>query len=266
MASESDKRLETVSRGISTQFWERIVFPKITRPIVVLDEFLNSNTHLFTLIGVFAALTIYFETAAKDISGINYLDNVLFTGFSLVTLLSLIVFLKVIIEIHSSNRGWKSLQNIGLYLFLFFYSQIAIQFAGILLQFETILNVYIFIIVFLTAEAVGAIIGLLTILIPALIGDKIPRFKKPIITILFTAIFYLSVPFLSSMEGQQPYAPDMSTLISVSDISLLFTFFARSFYALILALGALIVYALSAWWVLLYCWKWMKAIYHNYVV
>lgn len=263
MVSESDDRLATVSEGIISPVWEYKVVPKVTSPIEVLDEFLESNTHLFTLIGVFAALTIYFETTTQDIAGLNYLNNVIFTGFSLVTLLSLIVFTNVFINIHNSGRGWKSSGNFGLYLFLFFYSQISIQFAGILLQFETILNAYMFIIVFLTAETLGLLAGSLVFIIPSLIANLLPQFKKIIFTGLFSLILYLSYPVIVSLEHQQIDAPDMSRLASFSEFVQIFIPLLASFYVLMLAGCALVVYCLSAFWVLQYSWRQMKAIYHS---
>lgn len=263
MSPESDERLETVSQGLITPTWEFKLFPKITSPVVVLDGFLESNTHLFTLIGVFSALTIYFETTIQSVDGFDYLNNVIFTGFSLVTLLSLIVFSKAIIEIYKSERGWRSFGNVGLYLFLFFYSQIAVQFAGILLQFETILNTYIFIITLLTAETVGVFAGMLTILIPSLIANLISYYEKIVFTSLFTLILYFSFPVVLNLENHQLDVPDMSTLAPFSELVEIFISLVISFYVLILAGSTLIVYLLSAYWVLQFSWGQVKRMFSS---
>ena len=123
-----------------------------------LDDFLFETRHLFTLIGVFGALSIYIRQADLPATGpdkIPYTNIVSFFGFGLVLLLLIIVFVKLTSRIFSSEPSDLILhpKNIPYLVFLLFLMPIVATLVQYLSTFPTSAALFWYSVVYLLAPA-----------------------------------------------------------------------------------------------------------------
>lgn len=103
-----------------------------------LDSYLKDNQHLFTLIGIFAALSVYLSNLPLGESQ-KYvpISSVAATGgFGLVILLSVVAMWNLGREVYESERRILSVKNLGLFVFAFLYFILFIAIFRAFFQFE----------------------------------------------------------------------------------------------------------------------------------
>lgn len=90
-----------------------------------IDEFLDTNTHLFVLISVFTAAGIYLQDLPfpeTDPSTVSYENIVLFSSFGIVLFLLIMTTLKAYIRVDRSDYQWFRIQN---YPYIIFFILLA---------------------------------------------------------------------------------------------------------------------------------------------
>ena len=101
--------------------------------IRVLDEFIRENTHLFGVIGVFAAATLYLSLELSQVDSIpaenSISESILIVGLTIILLLSLALLIKSFTKL--TDIGNSMLEPIRLPLFMF-----SILFATFILTFS----------------------------------------------------------------------------------------------------------------------------------
>lgn len=103
----------------------------ITRSIERIDGFFEENRHLFTLIGVFGAITIYLTEAGlpETQDGVIPYENFVFAGgFGIVLILGGLILLKLANEIWTPGERISKIDNLPFICFglLFFFLMIPV--------------------------------------------------------------------------------------------------------------------------------------------
>ncbi|MFB6216550.1 MAG: hypothetical protein ABEJ03_03175 [Candidatus Nanohaloarchaea archaeon] len=186
-----------------------LLIPWLYQPIDCLDSFIWENRHLFTLIGVFGAISVYLGTVEKQLeSSIPTLrDIAIVTGLSLVTILSVLVLIKLWIEFRNSSI-WE---GSGLMLFAAFFVPLIMGITSLLTVFPQIWAGYFFMAIYCLGFATGGLstLGMVSIgnKIDEFLGMEIPIFRG--ICILAVALFititvadtnYLTPPIWSQLQ------------------------------------------------------------------
>ena len=88
------------------------------RPLDRLNQYLKNHHHLFTLIGVFAALAGYIRAVANSTDAPSQTVTVsLFATFALVIFLVIVAYTRMAIKIKKSDFRARDWENIGLVIF-----------------------------------------------------------------------------------------------------------------------------------------------------
>lgn len=97
---------ELINRGLETWILEEYVYKTLYSPVQKLDEFLKENRHVFTLIGVFGAISVYLKTVGNE-SSTNlrgFGDFALVAGLTIVVILSLLVLINLLLAVRNANK------------------------------------------------------------------------------------------------------------------------------------------------------------------
>ncbi|MCY4732473.1 hypothetical protein KY092_18180 [Natronomonas gomsonensis] len=155
---------ELIDRTLFQLFLEEWIYPFLYSPVEELSDFLNSNSTIFTLIGVFGATSIYARQAASDVINSDLAQNIVVVmGFSLVIILSIVILVDLLRRINH-NGTWYSFPNVGLVAFGAFYVPLIGVLTAVVVQFPTIWMPYIIMIAYLSG-----------IMLPALVWQPIIR-------------------------------------------------------------------------------------------
>lgn len=118
---------------------KEIVPHLLSKPFLKLDEFLKDNARLFTIIGVFGALSIYLKTAVDKLDYTQKMgDFVIVIGFTIVIILSLVMLFKIAKASSESEGSFISWENTGLFVFGFFFIFLMISLVSISSSFPDI--------------------------------------------------------------------------------------------------------------------------------
>jgi hypothetical protein len=105
-----------------------------------LDEFLKQNQHLFTIFGIFGALSLYMNTLSIQYSGILALQSALFASF----VIFIIVSILIVAELFSNNQEKRQVldflilneNNVNRLIFLVPFGIVVLSVFGFLLTFS----------------------------------------------------------------------------------------------------------------------------------
>lgn len=213
------------------------LFNKINVLFKELNDYLESNRHLFTLIGVFAAIGLYIQDPRIDGILSTTRDWVQFLSFSIVFLLYIVGAWDLLTRILESEKSWLSYENFGLVLFGVLFT---LLFSGILSVIFTFDKVVSGVLTFLMFS-VGTVASIVTL---SLIADilKILDIKRTSVTVAtLTALLLI----LLSIEGYTTIAADY-TVQSSSGMGPVY--YLESFYVGYMSfLVVLILFILTLW-------------------
>lgn len=109
-----------------------LVTYKFSRPFLKLDDFCNENRHLFTVLGVFGALSIYLNTIIDKTDYTQEANSLAIgAGFGIVSILSLVVIVKIAMKASETEGAFFSFENAGLLLFGFFFFFLTLLLVGL---------------------------------------------------------------------------------------------------------------------------------------
>lgn len=190
---------------------DEVIFPKLYLPIQRLDEFLESNRHLLTLIGVFGAVSVYLGSAGENVSGFSgspeFVNNfATFASLGLLTLLSLMVLIKVIVEIYRTGL-WE---GFGLLVFAAFFGPLILVITGLLTTFPRLWAIYFLMASWVIGMAVGGAIAI----VPVATGGKLDEWitgGRPIISFIGNIFILWALSSLILSLGDPTY-PSTETI------------------------------------------------------
>jgi len=117
-----------------------------------LEDFLLENSTLFTLVGVFGAISIYAGRTA--VSSSNYTSELqnfaVVAGFSIVLLLATVIIINALRRVNSAE-SWLSYENWGIWSFLAFFIPLIFVIVGLVSQFPTIWGIYAYLLSYVSA-------------------------------------------------------------------------------------------------------------------
>lgn len=201
--------LELVERTIGELFWEETIKPFLISPIENLYDYFDRNSFLFTLLGVFGAISLYANEVVKDGEEVGSLigDIAVVTGFSLVIILSCLAVFDAFRRIEYPLLNFC---NWGIYLFLSFFIPLTFVIIGLVSQFPTIWAAYSYIVVWFIS--VG--LSMSVVLVVIWTGSRIDQYKDTdvrytgIMALIFTIfsfyVFHISEDFTfadTTIEG-----------------------------------------------------------------
>ncbi|QIO23711.1 hypothetical protein [Haloarcula sp. JP-L23] len=186
-------KTEIFGKSIFELLKQRVILPGLYSPIEQLDNFLWENRHLFTLIGIFGAISVYLSTVEAQISeSLEIFSNfAVVAGLSLVTILSLVILVKLYICLGDNSR-WE---NIGLFIFAAFFVPLIIVITGLLTTFPQIWAIYYFMVIYVFGLAGGFAI----FIVPFFIGTKIDEHlntKPPVFSLIATFSLLITISAL----------------------------------------------------------------------
>ncbi|MFC6727601.1 hypothetical protein ACFQDG_02980 [Natronoarchaeum mannanilyticum] len=226
--------LRTAKKSLLSQYLHLYLIPTIIGSISDLDEFLEENVHLFTLTGVFGGITVYLDTATQKAGYTDVLNYAIFSGFALIILISIVIFIKLVRII-----GWRlstvvKLENLFLIGFGVFYLQIVALIFGLLSQFDNILFTYAILVLVLVGEVIGIFSSFFSIKAVNKIASHFGRFSTPLKFIGYSIVFMLGIAAAAVLLEFQPMpGEDVSrTLIDWAAMSL---YYSLSFFLLVYA-------------------------------
>lgn len=183
------------------------VYPKLSKPVKRLDDFLEENRHLFTLISVFGAVSIYLRTVDEELDKTAKLvgEFALVTGFAIVILLSLVVTTKLLWKMREAKRGIRSFENTALILFTVPFAILMLVIGGMISNFPTVWAFYGFLLVYF-----GALFSSLLMLISfqkvvSLLNERLRVHETIIGAIsfsLFSLVLLLSIGTIGVVEPE----------------------------------------------------------------
>ena len=242
--------LSTVEKHLVHQYLKFQIFPIFSKPVYTLDEYLNENTHLFTLVGVFAAFTIYLQTIGQRLDNPEFINYGLVVGFLLVIFLSIIILAKMIPYFYRTSSIATSTETWGLLVFAVFYVQIIALTVGVVSQFGQILSLYIIVFMLFTGEmlTLGILFGFLGI-----IGNIANRYDRVGFLIIAVTVFSMLIfgGFLASNVPEVPQVTEIEGLITLTQAFSFGYYIVLVVYILITAMLSLGVIVLSPVWL----WK-----------
>ncbi|MFB6255610.1 MAG: hypothetical protein ABEH58_02605 [Haloplanus sp.] len=206
-ASESKDRL--VQRSLEKFVYAELILPTLYSPFEQLDNFLWETRHLFTLIGVFGAVTIYLRDLGQQAGAQLQIPvgPIAISGFSIVLLLSVLVLAKLV----KRTRDLEGrVSQVGLWLFGITFFPLVLIVMEAIMQFPEIWgNIFTF---FAFVGGIFLPFGLLLILVSAsnYFGERIGRNGS----IFFVSSLVIIVIVVSYLAGKYP-----SVFQSVSDVA-----------------------------------------------
>lgn len=170
-----------LKKSYLTVLKQEVLYPWLYSPIQLIDNFVDENRHLFTLIGVFGAVTVYLRTVDDEIGATSeWLGNfAVVSGLGLVILLSVILIVKLLLRVYGSGL-WESM---GLLVFAVFFVSLIAVISGVITAFPEALGVYYFLFVYGVGLALGVIIPMLLVR-AANYGESQVETDLPVVTLL----------------------------------------------------------------------------------
>lgn len=178
---------------------QKMILPALYKPLDKLDTFFQENRHLFTLIGVFGAVSIYLRTVDEELEETAKLagEFALVTGFAIVLLLSFLVIVKLTIFMRGTEAGIISFGNIALGLFGIFFTFLMLIVGGLISTLSTVWAFYGFLFVY-SGSIVSVFISAISLSkVEDYISSKVGIHE----TILGAIIFSLLTLFLLTAIG-----------------------------------------------------------------
>lgn len=251
--------LSTAENSLVYQYLLFQILPLFSEPIYILDEFLDENTHLFTLVGVFAALTIYLQTIGQRLNNPEFINYGLVVGFLIVIFLSLIIVAKMLPYFHRTSSISRSTETWGLLIFAIFYIQVIALTIGVVSQFGQILSLYIIVFVIFTGEIITLVVlfGFLR-----LVGNIANRFDRMGFFIIGATVFLMLIfgGFLLYNIPEIPQITEIEGLITLTQASAFGYYIMLVVYVLITVMLGLGVIILTPVWL----WK-QRDLFFNYL-
>lgn len=228
--------LELVEKSFFGLIRDEIVYPTLYRPFGRLDSFLWDNRHLFTLIGVFGAVAVYLRTVGAELSEPlgDLGDFAVFSGLALVALLSLIVVIKLWIEVRRVGI-WEGL---FLYIFASLFLPLMGVITGIISVFSEVLAAYSLITIYVLAMGTGVTLAIGVGWVAAKAED-IWSVDVPIIqTVVYLAstLVFSSVLTFTRLSNQTDFDTETLDVMTISDWIYLYLAFSLAVCSMLLIL------------------------------
>lgn len=189
---------------------DEILLPGLYKPVACLNSFIFENKHLFTLIGVFGAVSAYLRPVNNGVKSPSILSDIaVVAGLALVTILSLIVVVNLLIELRRVGK-WE---GAGLLFFAAFFTPLIIVITGLLTTFPQVWAIYYF----MTTYGLGLLTASLAMMTALILGKAIddfldnssPVFKGISVLLLAFVISYLIID--SNRASSQLWSQSLAT-------------------------------------------------------
>lgn len=214
-----------------------VLFNKADESFKELNDYLENNRHLFTLIGVFAAIGLYIQDPRIDGVLSTTRNWVQFLSFSIVFLLYIVGAWDLLTRILGSEKGWLSYENLGLVLFGGLFTLLFSGILSVIFTFDTVVSGILIFLMF----SVGTVASVGTL---SLIGDLLKALdvERTSVTV---AILTVILVIILGIEGYTTIAADYTVQPS-SGMGPVYYF--ESFYVgYISFLATLILFVLTFW-------------------
>lgn len=193
---EADTKI--VERGFFEIIRDEIIFPVLSSPIITLDSFLEDNRHLFTLIGVFGAISVYMKTVQENIESSlsSITDFGVFAGLSIVILLSSVVLMKIGVKIYRCGK-WE---GFGLIIFVSLFIPLILVISSIVSSFNQFLALYYFLVIYVLSLGTATMVFVGVTSPVKLLTQKLDT-DLPILQLLLVIVFTLLIGNLPRIVG-----------------------------------------------------------------
>lgn len=245
-----ETELSTVDSSLTRQYLYYQILPHFVEPIHILDQFLDDNTHLFTLVGVFAAFTIYLQTIGERIGNQSFINYGLVVGFLIVVFLSLLVLAKMLPYYYKTSSVIMSTETWGLSIFGFFYIQVISLTVGVIAQFEQVLSAYLVIFSVIAGQLFGFGVSLGYVSIVGKISNYLDRLDYPFLWVAVFVMLYVG-GLVGINLSQIPQVDEIDGLVTLSQAYLFGAYTAYIMYVFVTGIVAIVVVAYTPKWV----WK-----------
>jgi len=202
------------------------VYPAIYRPFEKLSEFLKEERSLFTLIGVFGAITIYARTAIQNASSLpnRFSIYAIGAGFSTIILLSILILSHLWVDIRDANRI-VSVENWGLIVFASFFTPLTGILAVLISQYGSFWSPYAVFILLL----IGVLVPILSVFLTGVLVRKVATlftdFRPEYPEYLSMSVASLLIFYYIALQTDSPRIPgSVSDFILFDWIGLLISF------------------------------------------
>lgn len=212
-------------------------FNHINKLFDELNEYLKDNSHIFTLIGVFAAIGLYIQDPRIEGVLTNTRDWIQFLSFSVVFLLYIVGAWDLLARILNSEKSWLSFQNFGLVLFGGLFTLLFLGILSVIFTFDRAVSGALILLMFSTGFAASIVTLSLIALFLQTLGIERTSITVGILTILLI--------ILLSIEGYTGIA-DNYTVQPSSGMGLLY--YLESFYVMYVgSFSVMILFVLTFW-------------------
>lgn len=259
MSDEPDTEL--VEEDLESAITKYLVYPYLYAPVKILREYLNDNAFLFTLIGVFGAISIYSRQAGiesrAEISAFS--DFGFVAGFSLVVIISVVTLIDLAIRIRRNSGIYR---NLGLWAFALFFVPLMFVAAGFVSPYREIWAGYQLMGAYIIGLVVpGAVVVAILVISKGL--DEYLGLEPILSTIGMSGItiggFYLIVKF----EHLSSSVPSIEDGYSIGEIFTLLTTFTLGGIALFSFLVGGILLVFLGLWILKTIFSWVSTMYNR---
>jgi len=195
-----------VSQPLENILLKRVLLPFLLSSVEKLEKFVQENSTLFTLIGVFGAISIYAGRAPGTSS--NYTEEL--QNFAVVAGFSIVLILSTIITINAGRRmasaeSLISYENWGILSFLLFFIPLILVIIGLVSQFPTVWGIYAY--VFSYAWATFVAMGLL--LVPLILVTMFTKDDSQSQAIFYILVLVLYVGTTTAILGSSQPSSDL---------------------------------------------------------
>lgn len=216
-------------------------------PIRELDSFLSENQALFTIVGVFTAVSVYLHNLDTEKFPTGARKFAVFTGFGIVLICSVVLLYKLKRQATAKGRYIGAYRNAGLAVFLLFFLQLLAIISIIISSFQTILTPYIFFVVYTVGLVVGASYFVVGIRLAEFLTNISQWLKYVVIIVVWVLPFVAAVKwtespyYLTNLESIGPGAPMISWLSFGATLAIGFAILVSGVSTSLFILGILLI-------------------------
>lgn len=205
-----------VEESLTTLFLEYMVYPTLYSPFEKLSNYFRDNHHLFTLLGVFGAVTIYARNAVENLGVPEAMQQLAIgPGFAIVILISLVTLSDAIRRMRTAKKI-HSVENLGLILFTLFFLPLVAAVAGVAAQPNIVWASYLFFLIYSGPLAFVLLLITGIGMISSLISKKSKRMAQ-VFTVTMLSSIVLSVSYYVGTNGIEPPQPSDPTTLTFAE-------------------------------------------------